>query len=201
MLADLYTTLEHRQFSEELQFSGKSFGDALEWTLGGYYFDGYSHQGGLGDLIEVSLLQVPSDPTTDTNKSVFAHGEYHITDALSAEFGVRYSMEDKTYQYYRYLLAPYHGIPANSFLFPITSKSLSYNRADPKVGLQYQFTPDLMTYAQYSTGYKAGGFNTRPVTSAQATTFNPETLTAYEVGLKSQWFDRRLRANLAGFLQ
>ncbi len=198
-LANLYTTLEHRQFSQELQLSGKSFGDSLEWTLGGYYYDGYSHQGGLGDLVEISLEQVPNDPTTDTNKSFFAHGEYHITDALSAEFGARYSMENKNYEYFRYLLAPYHAIPANSFLFPITSKSLSYSHADPKLGLQYQLTPDLMTYVSYSTGYKAGGFNTRPVTAAQATTFLPETLTAYEAGIKSQWFDHRLRANITGF--
>lgn len=198
-LTNLYTTLSHHQFSEELQVSGTAFNNALDWVLGGYYFDGYSHQGGLGDLIEISLVQVPNDPATDQNKSVFAHGVYHITDKLSAEVGVRYSQEDKTYQYYRLLLAPFHGIPAGTFLFPITKGSLSYSRVDPKVGLQYQWTPDLMTYAQLSTGYKAGGFNTRPVSAAQATAFDPETLTAYEVGVKSEWFEHRLRANMAAF--
>ncbi len=198
-LTNLYTTLTHHQFSEEVQVSGKSLADALEWTVGGYYFNGNNHQGGLGDLIEISLLQVPADPSTDKNKSVFAHGEYHVTKKLSAELGVRYSREDKTYEYYRLLLAPFHGIPAGSFLFPITTKSLSYSRVDPKIGLQYQWTPDLMTYVQVSTGYKAGGFNTRPISAAQATTFDPETLTAYETGLKSEWFDHRLRANVAAF--
>jgi iron complex outermembrane receptor protein len=198
-LANLWTTLQHHQFSEELQASGVSFNNALEWTVGGYYFNGTNHQGGIGDLIEISLVQVPDDPSTDKNKSLFAHTEYHITDKFSSEVGLRYSDEDKTYEYYRLLLVPYHGIPAGDFLFPITDKSLSYSRVDPKVGFQYQWTPDLMSYIQWSTGYKAGGFNTRPVSAAQATTFKPETLTAYEAGLKSEWLDHRLRANAAIF--
>ena len=197
-LSNLYTTLAHRQFTEELQVSGISF-NALEWTVGGYYFDGYSHQGGLGDLVEIGLLQVPSDPSTDKNKSVFLHTEYHITDKFSSEVGVRYSSETKTYQYYRLLLAPYQGIPAGNFLFPITSKSLSYNRVDPKFGLQYQWTDDLMSYVSWSSGYKAGGFNTRPVSVAQVTTFLPEKLYTYELGLKSEWLNHLLRANAAVF--
>jgi len=198
-LTDLWTTLAHHQFSEELQLSGVSFNNALEWTVGGYYFNGTNHQGGIGDLIEISLVQVPDDPSTDKNKSAFIHTEYHITDKFSTEVGVRYSEEDKTYQYYRLLLRQYQAIPAGSFLFPITAKSLSYSRVDPKIGFQYQWTPEIMTYIQWSTGYKAGGFNTRPVSAAQATTFKPETLTAYEVGIKSEWFERRLRANSAVF--
>src|SRR6185437_252408 len=69
---------------------------ALEWTVGGYYFNGTNHQGGIGDLIEISLVQVPDDPSTDKNKSAFIHTEYHITDKLSTEVGVRYSDEEKT---------------------------------------------------------------------------------------------------------
>ena len=198
-VTDLWTTLQHHQFSEELQASGVSFDNALEWTVGGYYFNGTNHQGGIGDLIVISLVQVPDDPSTDKNKSLFAHTEYHFTDKFSTEVGLRYSDEDKTYEYYRLLLRQYQTIPAGDFLFPITSKSLSYSRVDPKVGFQYQLTPDVMSYIQWSTGYKAGGFNTRPVSAAQATTFKPETLTAYEIGLKSEWFEHRLRANTALF--
>jgi iron complex outermembrane recepter protein len=198
-VTDLWTTLQHHQFSEELQLSGVSFDNALDWTVGGYYFNGTNHQGGIGDLIVISLVQVPDDPSTDKNKSVFAHTEYHFTDKFSTEVGLRYSDEDKTYEYYRLLLRQYQTIPAGDFLFPITAKSLSYSRVDPKVGFQYQWTPDLMSYIQWSTGYKAGGFNTRPVSAAQATTFKPETLTAYEIGLKSEWLEHRLRANTALF--
>lgn len=198
-LTNLWTTLQHHQFTQELQATGVSFDHALDWTVGAYYFNGTNHQGGIGDLIEISLVQVPDDPSTDQNKSVFGHLEWHMTDKLSSELGLRYSQEDKTYQYYRLLLYPYQGILPGDFLFPITDKSLSYSRLDPKVGFQYQLSADVMGYIQYSTGYKAGGFNTRPVSAAQATTFKPETLTAYEAGLKSEWLDHRLRANAAIF--
>src|SRR6185437_319674 len=65
--------------------------------------------------------------------------------------------------------------------------------------LSWQWTTDIMTYAQYSTGYKSGGFNPRPLTRSQVTEFGPEKVTAYEVGLKSEWLEHRLRANVAAF--
>lgn len=199
VLVNLNTKLAHHQTSEEVQISGDAFHNSLEWVLGGYYYDGFGFQGGIGDLLEISLVQQLNDPETDVNKSVFAHAIYHITSKLSTELGIRYSDESKTYTYYRHLLYPYHGIPAGGFLFPITGSKLQYNRVDPKVGIQYQWTPNLMTYIQGATGYKAGGFNTRPTTAAQTTSFGPETLTAYEAGVKSEWFGHRLRANFDVF--
>ena len=57
-----------------------------------------------------------------------------------------------------------------------------------------------MTYAQFSTGYKGGGINPRPYVAEQALPFAPETLNAYELGFKSDAFDRKLRLNGAVFL-
>jgi iron complex outermembrane receptor protein len=56
-----------------------------------------------------------------------------------------------------------------------------------------------MTYAQVSTGFKGGGIAPRPFNPAQIVPFGPETLTAYEVGLKADLFDRLARFNLAAF--
>ena len=56
-----------------------------------------------------------------------------------------------------------------------------------------------MTYAQVSTGFKGGGVNPRPFNLPQARSFAPETLINYEIGLKSSWFEHKLRANLDGF--
>ena len=58
----------------------------------------------------------------------------------------------------------------------------------------YKFTDDLMIYGRVSTGYKGGGFNPR---TAVLNEFNPETVLAYEAGVKAEWFDHRLRTNLA----
>ena len=58
---------------------------------------------------------------------------------------------------------------------------------------------DVLLYGSYSRGFKSGGFNGRPILEDELTSFNPEYVDAFEVGVKSDLFDKRLRANLAGF--
>src|SRR3546814_7175483 len=57
-----------------------------------------------------------------------------------------------------------------------------------------------MIYANYSQGYKAGGYNSRGTIPENVGPYEPERVTAYEVGLKSDLFDRLLRFNVAGFV-
>src|SRR3984957_20246855 len=56
-----------------------------------------------------------------------------------------------------------------------------------------------MTYASATTDSRGGGFNGRPFDNAQVVSFKPERLTEYEIGVKSEWFEHRLRANLAAY--
>ena len=65
--------------------------------------------------------------------------------------------------------------------------------------VDYQWTDDFMTYLQASTGYKGGGINPRPFYVSQELAFNPETLTTYEFGFKSDFADNRMRFNVAAF--
>jgi iron complex outermembrane receptor protein len=76
----------------------------------------------------------------------------------------------------------------------------SGNRLDYRANIQYNFTNTVMGYAQVSTGFKGGGVNPRPFFAQQVQSFGPEKLTAYEIGGKSDLFDRRLRLNVAAFL-
>lgn len=70
----------------------------------------------------------------------------------------------------------------------------------PSAGINYKISPDAMLYAKFSKGYQAPGFNGFPgPTATAATSFNAEDLSAYEIGLKSQIWDRRVTFNLAGF--
>lgn len=219
----------HHQTSEELNISGKAFDDTLDWTVGAYYYDGFSKQGN-GPVLLTSAEIVPptgnpffcntgcyglnfitNDPVQVYNKSLFVHTVWHITKKLSLETGVRYSDESKKYTFTRTLL-PIN--PANPIFSPAfdpdypslsgfanhpsaTSKTF---RFDPKVALQYQWTPNIMTYAQFATGYKGGGINPHPVYASQVEPFKDETLDSYEIGAKTQWFDNRLRANITGFI-
>jgi iron complex outermembrane receptor protein len=70
---------------------------------------------------------------------------------------------------------------------------------DHRAAIQYSWTDDFMTYAQVSTGFKGGGVNPRPFVPNQVAAHQPETLAAYEIGFKSDWFDNRARLNVAAF--
>jgi iron complex outermembrane receptor protein len=68
----------------------------------------------------------------------------------------------------------------------------------PRAVLSYQATSDILTYAGYSRGWGAGNFNGNSSTlGAAILAANPETVDSYEVGLKGEWFQHRLRANVA----
>jgi outer membrane receptor protein involved in Fe transport len=70
----------------------------------------------------------------------------------------------------------------------------------PSGRVQYQIAPSAMTYLSYSRGFKAGGFNGTDTTGQAANLpFAPEHVDAYELGLKSEWFNNRLLMNLAVF--
>jgi iron complex outermembrane recepter protein len=85
-------------------------------------------------------------------------------------------------------------IPSGPQLVP--TRDATFNNFTPRVSLQYQWTPDIMTYATYSKGFNAGGFNTATNVPIP---YKPETLDNYELGLKSDLFDRHLRFNLSAF--
>ena len=80
-----------------------------------------------------------------------------------------------------------------------TSAHFSSNQFDWRAVAQMQWTDNFMTYLQASTGYKGGGINPRPFFVSQELAFNPETLTTYELGFKSDFADNRIRLNVAAF--
>jgi iron complex outermembrane recepter protein len=65
----------------------------------------------------------------------------------------------------------------------------------PKATLTYHIDSDVLAYATYSTGFRAGGFNSPGIAAPYTEYFNPETIKNYEVGFKSSWLDQRLVVN------
>jgi iron complex outermembrane receptor protein len=198
--SDFYNA--HRQFTQELRLNGAA--GPVDWTVGAYYYDATSFIKGVNYLqpgTATQNLNSPNDTITTQSQSGFAHAVWHVTDALDLTTGLRYTDDEKTYQYQR--LNPYvAGIPTYTAAGVLTGARGSYqgDRWDYRVNVSYQWTTEVMTYAQFSTGYRGGGINPRPFVPEQAGPFDPETLDAYEIGIKSDFFDRRLRANLSVFL-
>ncbi len=207
--------LSHHQFSEEVQVSGRTSNEALDWTAGAYYLDSEDLNSGIVDQPSNvggrGILFLTNDPATSRDKSAFLHANYRASSRWGLELGGRYSHETKSYQFYRFepnlvgivppgLFPTNHGNFLAGFAAPYPTGNVAISRFDPKAGVSYNWTADVMSYLQFSTGYKSGGFNPRPLTRTQVTSFGPERLTAYEMGLKSEWLERRLRANVALFV-
>jgi len=184
------------QFTQEVRLVGSAFSDMLDWAAGVFYFEGASTLGGGAYLAASNIAFDQNDSTDATNRSAFLHGTLHLTERFSLTGGLRYTKESKTYRFDR------TNVPSGTPFFPggaFTSPESQFDRFDYKVGLDYQLTDDVMVYGQFSTGFKGGGINPRPFTPASAVPFGPETLNAYEIGLKSDLFDRLVRLNLAAY--
>jgi iron complex outermembrane recepter protein len=78
-----------------------------------------------------------------------------------------------------------------------TDKRVVEHGETHKINLQYQIDPDVMVYATWSTGFRPGGNNRLPT----AGSFEADTLTNFELGWKTDWFEHRLRANGAVFYE
>ena len=147
--------------------------------------------------------------------SVFGSVKWNATDRLSLGAGLRGSWVDKDYTlnlFYGSLTGEYGGIvpfPAGvqnpgGYFGQGVPGMLSGSRSDddwtPSARIQYDITPEAMVYFSYANGFKSGGFNALETSGVAANVpFDPESVDAYEVGLKSAWFDNRLLLNLAVF--
>jgi iron complex outermembrane recepter protein len=193
----------------------------------------------------------------ENTEALFTNETWTIVEGLNLTLGARYTHEEKS-AFANYNNTDPAGTGCASFYLPAlttlagneqafalgygcysgfdplfsgiqNSQSLSENNISGAAKIDYHFTPDLMAYASWSDGFKAGGFNLARVTQNAGagptsflgqtvidgipvplaalggllpnlnTSFPRETVEAYEVGAKSTWFDKTLRLNVSIF--
>ena len=201
----------NRQFSEELRLNG-AVGKLMNYTVGGIYFDQRTVYASreddpfvpFGTPSQPTFDFMQNDPTTTKTHAAFANTSWHLLDPLTLNAGIRYTKEDKAYTFERLNIdgrTPY--LPLSNPANPLNGTQGVFNgsHVDYRLDLDYQWTPDLMTYVSWSTGFKGGGITPRPYYPQQVVGFGEETLKSYEAGLKSEWFDHRVRANFAIFYE
>lgn len=142
--------------------------------------------------------------------AVYADASYNFTDALTVSVGLRYTRDKINYLNGRTVLDDLGGrnivastipysFPYNPSLPPLEQRE-SANRLTGRVNVSYDFNDDVMGYLNYSRGYRGGSFNGLAYQGTNQVYFiKPETIDAFEGGLKARLFDRRVQLNLAGF--
>lgn len=185
-LYDAQRVQTYYQFSQELRASGK-LSDAFDYVAGVYFFKS-RYTLAQNTWVFGTNTGAPSFVTGRSQSYAgFADFNWNFAPRLRLSFGGRYTHDKKQLR----------SIVGTADFGP---QSASWNKFTPKVSIDYRPNDDLMVYATWSRGYRAGGFNGRGLTPLTATTpFDPETVDSFELGLKSSWFDRRLTFNLAGF--
>lgn len=171
----------------------------LRWLLGGLAFHSSYSQRAYNDYRpgSVGLLGLPfpyqqhdDADLEDTGLSLFAQGTVTLAERLEAGLGIRNDYEHRSADRRSYASLPL--MPASG-----ADDSADFNQVSPRASLGLHLTPQALLYGQASKGYKAGGFNTLAIPGH--TTYDEETSWTYEAGLKTEWLNRKVTANLAVF--
>jgi iron complex outermembrane recepter protein len=202
------STYNNKQFSEELQLSGKA--GALDWQTGVYYFkesgDEQSRAFVLGGVQSARTLSDYSSRSV----GAFAQLNYHVTDALRVTGGFRYTWDKRTIDRHSTnnwrlpdplevcTVGPNSGLTAAAA--PCTDpRAASFKYPAWTFGVDYRVSDQLFLYAKSSGASMSGGFNSRFVPAPFTQQFDPEKVRDAEVGFKGDFLDRRLRTNMAFF--
>jgi outer membrane receptor protein involved in Fe transport len=171
---------DQKNFSAELQLASSGSGP-LEWLLGAYYFEQTDdwNFGFLSDGVYTPYY-VNSDFFQSESRAIFGQASYSLTDKLRVIGGLRYAEDKKS----------------NRF----TSDADKWDKLLYKAGIEYDVNDDAMIYGIVSTGYRTGGVNGSGLVAAGAPPiYDPEAVTAYEMGLKSVLANGDLIFNAAAY--
>lgn len=218
-LSQIFYDEESVQYSQE--FNVHYSGDRLQWTAGAYIFDeeidGVFWTPGAPPQDPGNFLAAYAAGGTISTRAyaVFGQLEYALTDQLAVILGGRFSSEEKEDEdlYTDFVTDTKFLEPAdldrpNPPLSGPFEQSERWDSFTPKVGVNYHLNQDTLLYGSVSEGFKAGVFNLGatsviPVGGGEVALSNPavdpESVWAYEVGVKSDLLDQSLRLNSAAF--
>jgi iron complex outermembrane receptor protein len=144
---------------------------------------------------------------TTRSQALFGQGDYVWTDMLKLTLGGRYTTETKRFDTAASSQVQSTGIDAFGPVTPLWTfgESTRSAKASGRLALSYAAGERLNLYGSVASGFKSGGFNGGFLSAdptearAQLGPVKPENVTAYELGLKSELFERRLQLNVAVF--
>lgn len=196
------------QFSEELQLRGRSFGDRLDWIVGGLYLKNPTPGFYNRPAITFGATVINASRFGSESKGLYGQGTYDLAEfvrGLKFTAGFRYTW-DRRFAQSRGLNAA--GVCVNP---PASADARCTLTGDTRteaptwtLGLDWQATDQILVYGVSRRGYRAGGFNAlNPNIVTDSRFFDPEYVTDYELGLKADWRlgSVPLRTNIAVYRQ
>jgi iron complex outermembrane recepter protein len=215
----------YEQFSQELRLAG-DLSDSINIVAGAYYYtSNYQINQNtnfgvvLGQGATARLRQVVDHKST--SYAGFVDGQFKLSDDLTLGLGARYTRDKKTiFNNYGRIAAlvnltqpSFTGVecvgvvgifsPAPGVNLPRYAPaancngSKSFGKFTWRGHLDYKIDDNKLVYGSYSRGFRSGGFNGRSSGPTTLGPYEPETVDAFEVGLKADWLDRKLRTNIA----
>ncbi len=187
-VTDIFGRDQARQVSEELRLQSKP-ASPFDWVAGFYYLNQYAaYTPVTEDIPHSSEIENIYGSEGDVSYAGFGQVTGHLPVSTNLTLGIR-NTSDQVNGAGNVAVAVGTKIHEDVDIY---SASKNYDDTTYKLGLDHQFTSQLLGYVSYSTGYKAGTFNQLPFSPIPVL---PETITAYELGVKTEFFDRRLRLN------
>jgi iron complex outermembrane receptor protein len=190
--------VQQEQFSQEFQWLGNAFDERLQFVTGLYYFreKGSEFEIDYSDVFFVNppvfgddlVITQRDTHGENTAYAVYGQGTWSFENGLSATVGARYTKDERE-------------ATKEDIFFPrVAHGEQDYSRFSPSLALEYQASDDLLFYGKAVSGYKSGGYNLRAGSVEDFERgFAEEVLVTYELGIKSQWADDRVRFNAALF--
>ena len=174
---------------------------AFRYVVGAFYFDQDAKTDrvvalgpGFGGPPEGVDAAIQDSSVDTTNVALFVNGDLDLSDKWTLGAGLRYTDESKDARIDQFV---FPGFGLAELIQESFTRDEDYVTAT--LNLQYQATDDVLAYFTYSNGYKAGGFNVDLVPTVEDLLFDEETVDSFEVGLKTDLLDGRLRLNVTAF--
>jgi iron complex outermembrane recepter protein len=204
----------HKQFTQEVKLSG-SLGDGALQYVGGFFYIKEKNKTDFADIFSISptFALLLADRTLDNTARAYAgyfQADYSFSDQFKLTAGIRYTDETKTFRVTDNRPSCNDGTIEANCLDNINLRAgngvaiptkQSAKLWTPRVALNYKPNDNMLVFLSATRGFKSGGWNARGAAASQLLPFDPEKVWSYEAGIKSDLFDRRVRANLTLYYQ
>ncbi|MBT4521251.1 MAG: TonB-dependent receptor [Halieaceae bacterium] len=192
---------QSEQTSTELRFaSNDELSENFDFVVGVYYLEDNYQSEQMSAILEfLGPAAVYQNPHTDHERetwSVFGEAHIALNERWNLTVGGRYSYEEKDITADLFMS---FGTPDGMFPAGYVEADEDWSEFTPKIGLDYRVNDDVLLYGSYSEGFRSGGFNGRNSSPADIGPYDPEFVEQFELGMKGDFLDRRLRLNLAAF--